>query len=147
MFRQLSDHVYASPQIGLAEVAMRENLGLIGYSPLASGTLTGKYAEGQAIAASLAQAVPPGVPVPRHSHNAEEQVTVLEGLVKIRLGDREQVCQRFDSTLISANVEHELVNVGEKTAYVLVVYGSPDVNRTFAGSGETVGIGSEDDRF
>jgi hypothetical protein len=27
------------------------------------------------------------------------------------------------------------------------VYGSPDVNRTFAGSGETVGIGSEDDRF
>jgi len=91
--------------------------------------------------------LPPGVPVPRHSHNAEEQVTVLEGQVKIRLGDREQVCQRFDSTLISANVEHELVNVGEETAYVLVVYGSPDVNRTFAGSGETVGIGSEGDRF
>ena len=30
-------------EIGLAEVAMREGLGLIGYSPLASGTLTGKY--------------------------------------------------------------------------------------------------------
>ena len=30
-------------EIGLAEVAMRENVGLIGYSPLASGTLTGKY--------------------------------------------------------------------------------------------------------
>jgi quercetin dioxygenase-like cupin family protein len=85
--------------------------------------------------------------VPRHSHNAEEQVTILEGQVKIRLGDREQICQRFDSTLISANIEHELVNVGEETAYVLVVYGSPDVSRTFAGSGETVGIGSEGDRF
>jgi aryl-alcohol dehydrogenase-like predicted oxidoreductase len=30
-------------EIGLAEVAMHEGLGLIGYSPLASGTLTGKY--------------------------------------------------------------------------------------------------------
>lgn len=91
--------------------------------------------------------LPVGVPVPRHSHNAEEQVTVLEGKVKIKLDDREQICQRFDSTFISANVEHELINVGEETAYVLVVYGSPDVSRTFAGTGETVGIGSEDDRF
>jgi quercetin dioxygenase-like cupin family protein len=91
--------------------------------------------------------LPPGVPVPRHSHNAEEQVTVLEGTVKIRLGDREQVCERFDSTFITAGVEHELVNVGTETAYVLVVYGSPDVNRTFAATGETVGIGSDGDRF
>jgi aryl-alcohol dehydrogenase-like predicted oxidoreductase len=30
-------------EIALAEVAMREGLGLIGYSPLAAGTLTGKY--------------------------------------------------------------------------------------------------------
>lgn len=91
--------------------------------------------------------LPVGVPVPRHSHNSEEQVTVLVGKVKIKLDDREQICERFDSTFISANVEHELVNVGEETAYVLVVYGSPEVSRTFAGTGETVGIGSESDRF
>ncbi len=91
--------------------------------------------------------LPVGVPVPRHSHNAEEQVTILEGKVKIRLDDREQICNRFDSTFISANVEHELINVGDETAYVLVVYGSPDVSRTFAGTGETVKIGSDDDRF
>lgn len=30
-------------EIGLAEVAMREQVGLLGYSPLAAGTLTGKY--------------------------------------------------------------------------------------------------------
>ena len=30
-------------EIGLAEVSTREGIGLIGYSPLASGTLTGKY--------------------------------------------------------------------------------------------------------
>ncbi|WP_239478134.1 cupin domain-containing protein [Hydrogenophaga sp. YM1] len=91
--------------------------------------------------------LPVGVPVPRHSHNAEEQVTVLEGKVKIMLGDQEQICERFDSTFISAGVEHELVNVGEETAYVLVVYGSSAVNRTFAATGETVGIGSPEDRF
>lgn len=92
-------------------------------------------------------ALPPGVPAPRHSHNAEEQVTVLEGRVRIRLGDREQVCGRFDSTFIAAGVEHELVNVGDATAYVLVVYGASEVNRTFAATGETVGIGSDGDRF
>jgi quercetin dioxygenase-like cupin family protein len=91
--------------------------------------------------------LPVGVTAPRHSHNAEEQVTVMEGTVKIRLEDREQVCGRFDSTFISAGVEHELVNVGDSDAYVLVVYGSPDVNRTFAATGETVDIGSDGDRF
>lgn len=91
--------------------------------------------------------LPVGVTAPRHSHNAEEQVTVLEGTVKITLDDHEQICRRFDSTFISAGVEHEIVNVGDETAYVLVVYGSPDVNRTFAATGETVAIGSEGDRF
>jgi len=91
--------------------------------------------------------LPVGVTAPRHSHNAEEQVTVLEGTVKIMLGDHEQICRPFDSTFISAGVEHELVNVGDDTAYVLVVYGSPDVDRTFAATGETVAIGSDGDRF
>ncbi|HMP56047.1 MAG TPA: aldo/keto reductase [Novosphingobium sp.] len=35
--------IHRSLELGLAEVAMREGLGLIGYSPLAAGTLTGKY--------------------------------------------------------------------------------------------------------
>lgn len=37
---------------GLAEVLMREQVGLIGYSPLASGLLTGKYQEAKAVANS-----------------------------------------------------------------------------------------------
>lgn len=35
-------------EIGLAEVAMRETCGLLAYSPLAFGTLSGKYLNGQA---------------------------------------------------------------------------------------------------
>lgn len=39
-------------ELGLAEVAMREQVGLIAYSPLVGGLLTGKYAEAQPIAGS-----------------------------------------------------------------------------------------------
>ncbi len=45
-------------EIGLAEVACRENVGLIGYSPLASGTLTGKYSSGVPIPGSRSEASP-----------------------------------------------------------------------------------------
>jgi putative monooxygenase len=134
----MNKHVHVLPFESLPVVP--RGLGIVNY-PIASKKLGAR-----AIHTGISE-LPVGVPVPRHSHNAEEQVTVLEGKVKIKLDDREQICQRFDSTFISANVEHELVNVGDETAYVLVVYGSPDVNRTFAGTGETVGIGSEDDRF
>ena len=54
--------------------------------------------------------LPVGVPVPRHSHNSEEQVTVLEGTEKILLDDHEEVCRRFDSTFISADVEHGIAS-------------------------------------
>lgn len=91
--------------------------------------------------------LPVGVPAPRHAHNVEEQVTVLQGKVQITLGDRTQICGRFDSTFIAAGVEHELVNVGNETAFVFVVYGSPDVTRTFAATGDTVAIGSDADQF
>ncbi|WP_343563661.1 NADP(H)-dependent aldo-keto reductase [Kiloniella sp. b19] len=33
-------------EVGLAEVAVRENVGLLAYAPLAAGTLTGKYLNG-----------------------------------------------------------------------------------------------------
>ena len=36
-----------SAEVGLAEVLLRENLGLLAYSPLGFGTLSGKYLQGQ----------------------------------------------------------------------------------------------------
>lgn len=131
-------HAHFIPFASLTEVP-RGN-GIVNY------VIASKKVGARAVHTGISK-LPVGVVAPRHAHNAEEQVTVLEGTVKITLGDREQVCGRFDSTFISAGVEHELVNVGEDTAYVLVVYGSPDVNRTFAATGETVGIGSDADRF
>jgi quercetin dioxygenase-like cupin family protein len=139
-YRELpvNKHIHFLPFAALTEVP-RGN-GIVNY------LIASKKVGARAMHTGISK-LPVGVTAPRHSHNAEEQVTVLEGSVKIKLEDREQICQRFDSTFISAGVEHELVNVGEDTAYVLVVYGSPDVSRTFSGTGETVGIGSDADRF
>lgn len=88
-----------------------------------------------------------GSSVPRHSHNCEEQVTVLEGRLKFVLGDKVVECGRYDSTYISAGVQHEFANVGDGDAFVMVIYGASHVTRTFADSGETVDVGSERDTF
>jgi len=43
---------------GLAEIAMREQVGLLGYSPLASGLLTGKYSEAKSLEGSRSSLFP-----------------------------------------------------------------------------------------
>ena len=92
--------------------------------------------------------MPPRTAVPAHSHNAEEQVTVLEGTLKVILdGDREVLCHKYDSTFLSPGVSHELINDTDEPTLVMVIYGSANVNRTFTDTGETVDIGSERDKF
>jgi len=88
-----------------------------------------------------------GSVVPRHTHNCEELVTVLEGKVRFVLGDQVFECGRYDSTYISAGVQHEFSNVGDTDALVIVTYGASHVLRTFADTGETVVLGSERDTF
>lgn len=86
--------------------------------------------------------------VPPHTHNAEEQVTVLEGTMRIILdGDKEVFCDKYDSTFISPNVQHELINDTDEEVIAMVIYGSANVNRTFTETGETVEIGSDKDKF
>lgn len=89
----------------------------------------------------------PGAVVPRHTHNAEEQVTVLEGSLRIVMGDKTVICGRYDSTYISAGVPHEFSNIGDGDALAMVIYGTARVTRTFTDTGETVELGSERDRF
>ena len=92
--------------------------------------------------------MPAGTSVPPHMHNAEEQVTILEGTLKIILdGKQEVICSKFDSTFISPGVQHELINDSDEPVYAMVIYGSANVNRTFMDTGETVEIGSDKDRF
>ena len=92
--------------------------------------------------------MPGNTRVPAHVHNAEEQVTILEGAMKIILdGNREVVVNKYDSTFIGADVQHELINETDEPVHALIIYGSADVNRTFSETGETVIIGSPEDTF
>jgi len=92
--------------------------------------------------------MPPRTSVPAHTHNAEEQVTVLNGTLKVVLdGTQEVICNTYDTTYLSSGVQHELFNDTDEELTVMVIYGSADVNRTFAETGEVVIIGSDEDKF
>ena len=92
--------------------------------------------------------LPPRTSVPEHTHNTEEQVTVLKGTMKIILnGNQEIICNSYDSTFISSNVRHELINNSDEEVHALIIYGSSNVTRTFSETGETVEIGSDNDTF
>jgi quercetin dioxygenase-like cupin family protein len=51
--------------------------------------------------------IPLGAVVSRHYHDSEEQVTVLEGRLRLKLGDQILECGPYDSTFITAGVPHE----------------------------------------
>ena len=92
--------------------------------------------------------IPPQTSVPAHSHNTEEQVTILKGTLKIILnGEKEVNCNRYDSTFITSNIQHELINETDEEVHAIIIYGSVDVNRTFSKTGLTVLIGSKEDNF
>jgi quercetin dioxygenase-like cupin family protein len=75
-------------------------------------------------------------------------VTILKGTLKIILnGDQEVICNSYDSTFISSNVQHELINESDEEVHAIIIYGSGDVTRTFTETGETVEIGSDKDNF
>ena len=85
--------------------------------------------------------------VPPHTHNCEEQATVLEGKIRFVIGDKTVDCGPYDSTYISGGVNHEFSNIGDTDALVMVIYGASKVLRTFTETGETVVLGSERDTF
>ena len=92
--------------------------------------------------------IPAKTSVPAHSHNPEEQVTILKGTLKIILnGVKEVDCNAYDSTFITSNIKHELINETDEEVHAIIIYGSVDVNRTFSKTGLTVLIGSKEDNF
>jgi putative monooxygenase len=81
---------------------------------------------------------PPGAGIRLHSHNTIEQVTLIEGEGIAEIDGIQHPVRPFDTTQIPPGIYHRFVNTGTGRMRILWVYGSTDVKRTFADTGETM---------
>lgn len=81
---------------------------------------------------------PPGTGIPLHTHNCDEQTTVLEGDAEVEIDGKRQRLGPWDTAFIPEGSHHRFVNVGAGPMAILWVYNRTDVTRTFSETGETV---------
>jgi quercetin dioxygenase-like cupin family protein len=81
---------------------------------------------------------PPGTGAPRHSHNCDEQVTLLSGMAEVEIDGVRHQLKPHDTTYIKPGQEHAFRTVGDEHMKILWIYSSAHVTRTLADTGQTV---------
>lgn len=81
---------------------------------------------------------PKGRGAPLHSHNCDEQVTLLEGQGEVEVDGKITPLVQYDTTYVPAGKVHAFRNTGEAPMRILWIYSSMKVTRTFEGSDEEV---------
>ena len=79
---------------------------------------------------------PRGASIAVHTHNTDEQVTLLEGEGIAEIEAHQEQVSRYDTTFIPAGVPHRFINRGDGSMRILWVYGSVHVTRTNVETGE-----------
>ena len=67
---------------------------------------------------------PHGASIALHTHNTDEQVTLLEGEAVAEIEGRREHVDPLDTTFIPAGVPHRFINRGSGSMRILWVYGS-----------------------
>lgn len=81
---------------------------------------------------------PPGGAIALHTHNVDEQVTVLEGEGEAEIQGKRHPVKPYDTTFIQAGITHRFINTGKGRMRIMWVYASTNVTRTFVETGQTV---------